>query len=80
MLTFMKGHYTLRDLALMHDALEAGFRLVCHVPADTPTDCDKCENCKVCRDLLSANNYISTLLSKETKAYSEYLAHRPKKT
>lgn len=71
MLTFKKGSYNLRDLTVMHDALEAGKQAICIGEAGGK-GCGICDYRKVCADLLATNLYISTLISQATGKYSDY--------
>lgn len=71
MLTFKKGSYNLRELTILHDALEAGKRAICLGSIDG-RDCHDCDNRKVCADLLATNLYISTLISQATGKWSDY--------
>lgn len=71
MLTFKIGSYKLRDLTVLHDALEAGHREIC--PASIGgKGCSACDNRKVCSDLLATKLYISTLISQATGKWSDY--------
>lgn len=65
MLMFKKGSYNLRELTVLHDALEEGKRGICFDSIERK-DCHDCDNRKVCADLQATNLYISTLISQST--------------
>lgn len=71
MLTFKKGSYNLRELTVLHDALEAGKQAICIGSIDGK-DCHDCDHRKVCADLQATNLYISTLILQATGKWSDY--------
>ena len=71
MLTFKKGSYNLRELTVLHDALQAGKQDICIGDIDGK-DCNDCDYHKVCADLSATILYISTLISQATGKYSDY--------